>query len=69
MTTRSKMIESQAIPPVPSVVAVLSRLVTTWTARHRARRALARLDDHLLRDIGLDRMEAERETSRRFWQD
>ncbi len=39
--------------------------------RHRAlsrsRRALLRLDDHLLRDIGLSRTEAETEAFRREW--
>lgn len=33
----------------------------------RTRRALARLDDHLLRDIGLSREQAEAETRRRLW--
>lgn len=33
----------------------------------RSRRALARLDDHLLRDIGLTRHDAETETRRRDW--
>jgi uncharacterized protein YjiS (DUF1127 family) len=31
------------------------------------RRHLARLDDHLLRDIGLSRTEAQTESARRFW--
>ena len=33
----------------------------------RSRRALARLDDHLLRDIGLTRAEAEAEVRRGTW--
>ena len=36
-------------------------------ALHRQRRHLARLDDHLLRDIGLTRAEAERECLRPAW--
>jgi uncharacterized protein YjiS (DUF1127 family) len=33
----------------------------------RSRRALLRLDDHCLRDIGLTRHEAERESARAPW--
>ena len=33
----------------------------------RSRRALARLDDHLLQDIGLTRHEAEAEAARSSW--
>jgi len=33
---------------------------------HRERRDLARLDDHMLKDIGLDRGQAFRETTRDF---
>lgn len=36
-------------------------------ARRRSRRALAALDDRLLRDIGLTRVQAEREAARSFW--
>ena len=35
--------------------------------RQRQRRALARLDDHLLRDIGLSADIAHAETKRPFW--
>jgi uncharacterized protein YjiS (DUF1127 family) len=35
--------------------------------RARQRRALARLDDRLLRDVGLSRADVEREYSRPFW--
>lgn len=47
----------------------LVQLVATWRGRSKARRALARLDDHLLHDIGLDRLSARDEATRRFWQD
>ncbi|SIS91211.1 Uncharacterized conserved protein YjiS, DUF1127 family [Roseivivax lentus] len=43
-------------------------VLTKWTARSRSRRQLALLDDHLLRDIGLDRHTARTEAQRRFWQ-
>jgi len=47
----------------------LFALFGAWTARSRARRDLARLDDHMLADIGLDRAAAASEATRRFWQD
>lgn len=39
-----------------------------WFARWRQRRALARLDDHLLDDIGVIRTQASREAAKPFWQ-
>ena len=43
------------------------RTVWFWMERSRQRRALAELDDRLLRDIGLTRDEARRESSSLFW--
>jgi uncharacterized protein YjiS (DUF1127 family) len=38
-----------------------------WAERHNDRRAMLRLDDHLLRDIGFDRVQAEQVARRAFW--
>lgn len=38
-----------------------------WTSVARQRAALARLDDHLLADIGVSRDAAEAEAVRPFW--
>jgi uncharacterized protein YjiS (DUF1127 family) len=38
-----------------------------WARRRRDRRALLQLDDHMLRDIGVDRTRAEDMASRPFW--
>ncbi len=38
-----------------------------WQDRARSRRLLRGLDDHMLRDIGIDRSVAEREGSVPFW--
>jgi uncharacterized protein YjiS (DUF1127 family) len=51
--------------PRPRLGALL-RWLAAADARHRQRRALARLDDHLLRDIGLDRHVLAREIERPY---
>ena len=65
---KTTILRPAALPRFGSVL-VLARLIATWRTRMSARRALARLDEHMLRDIGLDRLTANREASRRFWQD
>ncbi|MCG8355938.1 MAG: DUF1127 domain-containing protein [Kiloniellales bacterium] len=57
-----------------SPFAVLSRAVVkvvqtllVWDERHVQRRALASLDDAMLKDMGLSRADAEREASKPFW--
>lgn len=42
--------------------------IALWSHRVRTRRELARLDDRMLRDIGIDPYEAEREAAKPFWQ-
>jgi uncharacterized protein YjiS (DUF1127 family) len=37
--------------------------------RYRQNRALAALDDHLLKDIGLTRADVTRETAKSIWRD
>jgi uncharacterized protein YjiS (DUF1127 family) len=39
----------------------------SWRDRARSRRMLRGLDDHMLRDIGIDRSLAEHEGSTPFW--
>ncbi|RYE54608.1 MAG: DUF1127 domain-containing protein [Rhizobiaceae bacterium] len=50
-----------------STVAQLSARFLAASALSRSRHSLARLDDHLLRDIGLTRSEAAAEASRAPW--
>lgn len=45
----------------------LGTAVTQALARQRARRELARLDEHMLRDIGLSRSQALFESDKPFW--
>jgi uncharacterized protein YjiS (DUF1127 family) len=42
-------------------------LVRLWLRRARTRRALAELDERLLRDVGLDPMTAREEARLPFW--
>jgi uncharacterized protein YjiS (DUF1127 family) len=41
--------------------------VALWLERGRSRRVLAMLDDHQLRDIGISRADALRESAKPFW--
>ena len=44
------------------------KAAATWRARARGRRHLADLDVRMLRDIGITRMDVERECHKPFWQ-
>ena len=44
-----------------------SALIEAWWKTARERRALARLDDRMLQDIGITREQARREVLRPFW--
>lgn len=41
--------------------------LVAWQVRARQRHHLAGLNDHLLKDIGLNRVDVLRETSKPFW--
>ena len=45
------------------------RSIATWSGRARERRHLTRMDDRLLRDIGLSRLDAKREINKPFWRE
>lgn len=38
-----------------------------WNHRYRTRRDLLRMDDHLLKDIGINRSDALKEGTKAFW--
>ncbi|WP_137391789.1 DUF1127 domain-containing protein [Rhodoligotrophos defluvii] len=42
-------------------------IIRDWPDRWCQRRDLRELDDHRLRDIGISRMEAQREARKPFW--
>jgi uncharacterized protein YjiS (DUF1127 family) len=51
-----------------SVYDRLRECIADWRTRARGRRLLAQLDDHMLRDIGIDRARVWQETEKWFWQ-
>lgn len=46
----------------------VSSVLARWVDASRSRQTLEELDEHLLRDIGLTRDEARRESHKFFWQ-
>ena len=42
-------------------------MLATWLERGRQRRALRRLDDRMLKDVGLSRADVEYEAGKPFW--
>jgi uncharacterized protein YjiS (DUF1127 family) len=54
------------------IVAVLDRLFETpflWAERAAERRHLSELDDHMLKDIGLNRADIDAVANKPFWRD
>jgi uncharacterized protein YjiS (DUF1127 family) len=45
----------------------LGTLLLLWQARWRERARLDRLSDHMLKDMGVSRLDADREARKRFW--
>ena len=64
---RTARLDQPALPMLLSRLAALVRRLALNASRWRQRRDLADLDDHLLRDIGVTREQARRESSRPFW--
>ncbi len=46
---------------------LLVEVLEMWSERRRQRLALRELSDHVLKDIGLNRSDAEREAAKPFW--
>jgi uncharacterized protein YjiS (DUF1127 family) len=65
--TRSE-IKTLPLSPRMSLVARLTLVLSQALTRRRDRMLLARLDDHLLRDIGLTPEDARTEAVKPFWQ-
>ena len=66
-THLSYLTSRPALPMIAELAIGFAVLVTKWSVRKRTRRQLSRLDQHQLRDIGLQREEAMREGTLPFW--
>ena len=58
---------NRALPPLATLCVALAVIVLTWEERRATRRALGQMDDHMLRDIGLDVRSALSEARKPFW--
>ncbi len=45
----------------------LNALILLWINRYRQRKLLSSLEDHLLKDIGVSRVDALQESNKPFW--
>ncbi|MEZ5932977.1 MAG: DUF1127 domain-containing protein [Alphaproteobacteria bacterium] len=52
----------------PFLVRTALNLLRAWSERRQQRRTLARLDERMLKDIGLSRFDVEQELQKPFWQ-
>ena len=50
-----------------NVMAAMTATLAVWQRRHRDRRHLAGLNEHMLRDIGVGFVDVEHEISKPFW--
>ena len=71
MTTRIAYLSAYSRPSLSARLGdVLSAALATprlWARRRHDRHALSQLDNHMLRDIGFDRAQADEMASRPFW--
>ena len=57
----------QALRALDAALQQVAGTIWRWRDRARTRRQLAMLDDRLLRDIGITRLEARSEAEKPFW--
>jgi uncharacterized protein YjiS (DUF1127 family) len=59
---------TRAAAPSAGWIHSASDLLARWVDASRSRQTLEDLDEHMLRDIGITRDEAQREARKFFWQ-
>lgn len=69
LQTNRIALPAEAGPGIRAWLHHLARFIERACQRSRQRRALARLDARLLRDIGVSVEQAEREAAKPFWRD
>lgn len=63
------LIAPMALPPVSRLLVGLALTLARWDDRARSRRALSRLEPHMLRDIGLTDTARQTECHKPVWAD
>ena len=71
-TTHLESLTSHAanvqLPVAARIALTFAAVVTTWDQRARTRRALSKLDETQLKDIGVTLMDARTEVEKKMWQ-
>ncbi len=57
----------ETIPPLAGIALQVAYQIVVWSNRHSTRKALAKLDQTRLNDIGLSEMQMETELRKPFW--
>ena len=57
----------QSLPSPAQVLLRMADLLTAWENRARERRYLGEMPDRMLRDLGISRSDARRESEKPFW--
>jgi uncharacterized protein YjiS (DUF1127 family) len=60
--------DSPRLPMIAALAVRFAATVTQWERQRRSRVNLSKLDDRMLKDVGLTRPAADREIKRYFWQ-
>jgi uncharacterized protein YjiS (DUF1127 family) len=55
------------LPARPFSIGTMINVLMDWGDRARERRQLDGLGDHMLKDLGVSRVEVEREVNKPFW--
>ena len=61
------LIAPMALPPASRLLVGLALILARWDDRVRSRRALSKLDSHMLRDIGLTDVARQAECRKPAW--
>lgn len=52
---------------LPALIKNILSIALTWRRNAKTRRHLAQLPSHLLDDVGIDRVNAQKESNKPFW--